>query len=185
MDVKLGTGNATGMFYTAPAGTAIPAKPTDTIPEAWVNAGNVTADGIDLALSKSNTNLKNWANKIIRSLLTDHDETIKVPLMDTTEASLKVVVGAKNVTKSAGVITVKLSDSDLPEPRAFLWVMKDGDTMMMIGCSQGQVTAVDNVGFKPGDAITWTATVTAQGNEGMVLRMEDGTTPPEPEPSNE
>lgn len=173
MDVKLGTGLATGMFYTAPAGTALPTKPTDPIPEAWTKVGDVTDGGIDMGLSKSITNLKNWANQIKRSILTDHEETIKVPLMDTTEETLKVVVGSKNVTNSAGVITVDFSDSDLPEPRAFLWVMKDGDDMMMLATSTAQVTAVDNVAFKPSEGITWNATITAQ-SAGLKLLIEEG-----------
>lgn len=173
MDVKLGLGLASGMFYTAPAGTALPTKPTDAIPEAWTKVGDVTSDGIEVGLSKSNTNLKNWANQIKRSLLSDHEETIKTPLMDTTEATLKTVLGDSNVSNSAGVIKANLSASALPEPKAFLWVMKDGDDMMMLGASTAQVTAVDNVAFKPDQGITWNATITAQG-AGLVFLIEEG-----------
>ena len=95
--------------------------------------------------------------------------------MDTTEEALKTVVGEKNVSKSNGVVTVNLSDSDLPAEEAFLFVMKDGDDLMMIGCSNGQVTAVENVAFQPGAAINWTPTITATGDAGFKLIMKEAT----------
>lgn len=173
MDVKLGLGLATGMFYHAPAGTALPTDPTAAVPNTWTHVGDVSDAGITLALNKSATNLKNWANKIKRVIMTDHSETIQSPIMDTVEEALKTVVGASNVTTASGVITVNLSDGDLPEQEAFLWVMKDGDDMMMIGCSYGQVSAVDNVTFAPGAAINWTPTITAMGDDGFKLIMKE------------
>lgn len=173
MDVKLGSGLATGMFYHAPAGTALPTDPTETLQAAWKHVGDVSDAGITLALNKSTQNLKNWANKIKRVLLTDHSETIQSPIMDTVEEALKAVVGERNVTTSNGVITVNLSDGDLPPEEAFLWVMKDGDDMMMIGCSHGQVSAVDNVTFAPNAAINWTPTITAMGDDGFKLIMKE------------
>ncbi len=173
MDVKLGTGLATGMFYHAPAGTALPTDPTATLASVWVDAGDVTDAGITLALNKSTTNLKNWANVVKRVILTEHSETIQSPLMDTTEESLKTVLGEDNVSVSNGVITASLSDGKLPDEEAFLWVMKDGDDMIMIGCTRGQVSAVDNVSFAPGDAIKWTPTITAMGDDGFKLIMKE------------
>lgn len=171
MDVKLGLGLATGMFYHAPAGTALPTDPTAAIPSTWTHVGDVSEDGITLATDKSVTNLKNWANKIKRSIMTDHSETIQSPLMDTTAEVLKVVLGEDNVTESNATVTANLSASDLPAQEAFLWVMKDGDDMMMLGCSYGQVTAVDNVSFAPGGAINWTPTITAMGDNGFQFIM--------------
>jgi hypothetical protein len=93
--------------------------------------------------------------------------------MDTTEESLKTVVGADNVTKSSDTINVHLSDGDLPDPEAYIFIMKDGDDMIAIGCTQGQITAVDNVSFTPGDAIKWVPTITGQG-DGWHMIMEEG-----------
>lgn len=174
MDVKLGVGLATGMFYHAPAGTALPTDPTAAIPGTWTHIGDVSDAGATLALNKTVTNLRNWANVIKRVIMTDHSETMQSPIMDTVEETLKAIVGSKNVTKANGIITVNLSDGDLPEPEAFLWVMKDGDDMIMIGCSKGQVTAVDNVSFAPANAINWTPTITAM-DDGFKLIMKEAT----------
>lgn len=179
--IMLGLGNATGMFYHAPAGTALPATATTTIPSTWTEVGNVTDAGITLATSKTTQNFKNWANQIKRVLVTDHSETIQSPLMDTSAEALKVVVGASNVTTTAAAaqhgaqISVNLSDGALPPEEAFLWVMKDGDAMIMIGCTKGQVTAVDNVNFAPGNVINWTPTITAL-DDGFVMLVDDGQT---------
>lgn len=171
MDVKLGIGRATGMFYHAPAGTALPESAAGTLDTAWKHVGDVSDAGITLALNKSTQNIKNWANKIKRVIMTDHSETIQSPIMDTTEESMKTVVGAGNVTTVSGKTTVNLSDEDLPPEEAFLWIMKDGDDMIMIGCTHGQVSAVDNVSFAPGAAINWTPTITAMG-DGFRMIME-------------
>jgi hypothetical protein len=179
MDVKLGLGLATGMFYHAPAGTALPEYPSATLDAAWKMVGDVTDAGITLALDKSSTNLKNWANVIKRVILTDHAETIQTPIMDTTEESLKAVVGEDNVTTAAAAtghgaqVTVNLSDGELPPEEAFLWLMKDGDAMIAIGCTHGQVTAVDNVSFAPNAGITWTPTITALG-DGFQMIIDEG-----------
>lgn len=173
MDVKLGLGLATGMFYHAPAGTALPTDPTATLPSTWSHVGDVSDAGITLTLNKSTTNLRNWANVVKRVIMTEHSETIQSPIMDTTEESLKTVVGADNVQTSGNIITVNLSAGNLPEEEAFLWVMKDGDDMIMIGCSYGQVSAVDNVSFAPGDPIRWTPTITAMGDDGFKLIMTE------------
>ena len=172
-DVKLGMGMATGMFYHAPAGTALPTDPSETIPATWKEVGDVTDEGITLTVNKTVENLRNWANVIKRVIMTEHSETIQAPIMDTTEEVFKVVVGPDNVTKATNVVTVNLSDGNLPPEEAFLWVMKDGDDMMMIGCTNGQVSAVDNVSFAPGAAINWTPTITAMGDDGFKLIMKE------------
>ena len=173
MDVKLGTGLATGMFYHAPAGTALPTDPTDTLTSDWVHVGDVSDAGITLSIDKSTENLRNWANAVKRVILTEHSETIQAPIMDTTEESLKTVMGKDNVSNTNGVITVNLSNGKLPDEEAFLWVMKDGDDMIMIGCTHGQVSAVESVTFAPGSAINWTPTITAMGEDGFQLIMKD------------
>ena len=173
MDVKLGTGLATGMFYHAPAGTALPTDPTDTLTSDWVHVGDVSDAGITLSIDKSTENLRNWANAVKRVILTEHSETIQAPIMDTTEESLKTVMGKDNVSNTNDVITVNLSSGKLPDEEAFLWVMKDGDDMIMIGCTHGQVSAVESVTFAPGSAINWTPTITAMGEDGFKLIMKE------------
>ena len=75
--------------------------------------------------------------------------------------------------QSGKLIQVNLSDGKLPEAEAFLWIMKDGDAMIAIGCERGQVTATENVSFAPGGAINWTPTITGL-DDGFQLIMDEG-----------
>lgn len=179
MDTKLGIGLSTGMFYHAPAGTALPTYPGETLSSSWKEVGDVSADGITLATDKSTEVLRNWANVVKRIVLTEHTETIQSPIMDTTEEALKAVVGSENVTTAAAsgshgaLVKVNLSAAELPEEEAFLWLMKDGDALIAIGCTKGQVTAVDNVSFTPGSSINWIPTITAL-DEGFKMIVDEG-----------
>lgn len=181
MDTLLGIGLSTGMFYHAPAGTALPAYPGEALAADWVEVGDVSDAGITLALNKSVQNLRNWANVVKRAIMTEHSETIQAPIMDTKAEVFKAVVGSGNVTTTAAtathgaLVSVNLSDGELPPEEAFLFLMKDGDDMIAIGCQYGQVTAVENVSFAPGSAINWTPTITAM-ETGFTLITDDGQT---------
>ena len=178
MDVKLGAGKATGMFFHAPANTPLPTSLEGILSEPWVSGGDVKQDGIILGTNRSTQPLKNWANKAVRVIMTDHTETVQSPLMDTTEESLTVVVGEENVnvteatTQHGRMVDANLSPDDLPAPRAFIWLMKDGDDLMALGTTRGQVSALENVSFVPNDGITWTPTITCL--EPIHLIMDDG-----------
>ena len=146
---------------------------------AWRPLGDVTHDGITVNTDKSVTNLRNWANVIKRSILTEHTETVQAPMMDTTEETLKFIVGSDNVSVTAAAgdhgktIDCNLSGSDLPAAEAFIFIMKDGDDIMAVGMERGQVTAVESVSFSPDNAITWTPTITAQDG-GLHFISEEG-----------
>ena len=178
-DVVLGLGMATGMFFHAPKNTQLPSYPLETLSSAWKHVGDVSADGITLTTDKSTESLRNWANKVKRVIMSEHAETIKAPVMDTTEESLKTVLGADNVTITPAngshgrLIKANLSAASLPAEEAFLFLMKDGDTTVMIGCTDGQIQSVANTTFAPNAAINWTPTITALG-DGFVMIVDDG-----------
>lgn len=163
-DTKLGIGRATGMFYHAPAGTALPTDISTAPGTGWTEVGDVSADGITLTLDKSNETLRNWANEVKRVILTEHTESISAPIMDTTEEVFETIFGSANVTTASGKTSVNLSAGSLPAEEAYLFLMKDGDDLIGIGCTNGQITSIDDVTFAPGEAITWTPTITAIGS---------------------
>ena len=85
-DVNLGIGLATGMFYTAPAGTALPATPSTTPGSAWTDAGAITADGITWSTGKDSEPLRNWAKETERLVASEEGGTVTAPMMYTTYA---------------------------------------------------------------------------------------------------
>lgn len=165
-DTKLGIGYESGMFFHAPAGTALPAYPLAQLDAAWKEVGDVTDAGLTLTFDKSTTNLRNFANKIKRTIMTEHAETIAAPIMDTTQEVLETILGdgaTQTVAATAdhgALVKASLSQSSLPAEEAYLFIMKDDDDAIAIGCTKGQITSMDAVTFAPGSAITWTPTIT-------------------------
>ena len=69
------------------------------------------------------------------------------------------------MTKTAGTsghgetISVEVNPNNMPGKEAFLFIMKDGDDLLMLGTTSGLIKAVDDVEMSPSAAITWTATI--------------------------
>lgn len=165
--VNLGIGLATGMFYTAPVGTAIPSDPSADIPEAWTLAGAITADGITWATGKDSEPLRNWAKETERLIASDEGGTVTAPLMYTDETTLKTIFGADNVTVTSAtsstgkIVSVTVAPGVSASPMAFLFLAKDGDDIIMLATSKGIVREVGDITLSPTEAITWEATIEA------------------------
>jgi len=171
-DVNLGIGNnsedgVTGMFYHAPAGTALPAYPGEVLNEAWTEVGAISVDGISFNSNWSFEELKNWANKIERTLPGDESGAVSAPVIDTTEESFKTIFGSNNVTVEGAnadhgkLISVDITANNTPDAEAYLFLMKDDDDMIMIGTTKGNISELGEVAFQPNAAITWTPTIKA------------------------
>lgn len=178
-NVNLGIGLATGMFYTAPAGTALPTSPLDTLAADWTEAGVITADGADWDTGKDSDALRNWAKEVERLVSSDEGGTVQTSIMETTKRALEVIFGAGNVTYSAAdqthgnITSVTVAPGVSAPPMAFLFLMKDGDDAMLLGTSKGIVRDLDTVGFKPTDAIEWGITIEAAS---WTFTKDDGQT---------
>lgn len=166
-NVNLGIGLATGMFFTAPAGTALPATPSATPGSAWTNAGAITADGITWSTGKDSEPLRNWAKETERLVGSEEGGTVTAPMMYTTETTLKTLFGEDNVTvteatqSTGNVVSVTVAPGVSASPMAFLFIMRDGDDMIMLGTEKGIVREVGDITFAPTEGITWEATIEA------------------------
>ena len=85
-DVLIGSGKATGMFFTAPKGTALPAYPSEALGADWTEVGAITEDGISLTLPSGDV-LRNWALVAERKVNTENG-TVSAPIMHTTKNGL-------------------------------------------------------------------------------------------------
>lgn len=175
-NVNLGIGLATGMFYTATAGTALPTSGADSL-TSWTEVGAITADGITWATGKDSEPLRNWAKEVERLVASDEGGTVSAPIMYTNQKVLETIFGADNVsvtnatTEHGNVVSVTVEPGVSAPSAAFLFVMKDGDDMIFLGTSKGVVREVDDVTFSPTEAITWTATIEAAS---WTLIKDDG-----------
>ena len=175
--VNLGAGAASGMFYHAPANTALPTYPTASLATAWKEVGFIAADGITWHHGRSAEPLKDWSNSIRRQLQSDATGTVAAPIISTTKEVLETIFGAANVTPTVassahGALTaVEVKEGVMSGEEAFLFIMKDGDDTFMLGTTKGFITNLDDISFAPGSAITWGATVSA---DAWTFMKDDG-----------
>ena len=154
--VNLGIGNATGMFFTAAADTALPTDLTGVA--SWgTEVGYVSHDGITLHLAQNKETLKDWSNSIRRMLPSTDSGTVQVPVISTTAASLAAVFGTANVTGT----TVTINPNNVQDAKAWCLVMVDGDDFIILGTTNGYVSDIDDVTMEPEGAITWNTTISA------------------------
>ena len=177
-DVKLGGGYASGMFYTAAAGTALPTYPGASL-SSWTKVGDITEDGITFGTARSFDAIKNWALEIKRMKPGTDSQTIKGALLDTTKKTMQLLFGDANVVESVAtqdhgdLITVDTSVKNTPVEKAYLFIMKDGDDMMLIGTPNGYITDMDDVNFKGDEAVTWGFTISASDKFTFVSESGD------------
>lgn len=166
-NVNLGIGRATGMFYHAAENTALPAYPSAALDAAWKEVGAISEDGITFSPAKDSDTLKNWAKQVERLLPSEDNPSVQAPIIYTTSESMKTIFGSSFVTVGAAgaghgaTVKVSIAPNNLPGKEAYLFLMKDGDDLLMLGTSSGVIKAVDDVEMGPSDAITWTATIEA------------------------
>lgn len=176
-NVNLGIGAATGMFFHAPKGTALPTYPTDTLAEGWEEVGFVAQDGITWHHGRSAEPLKDWSNSIRRQIQSDSTGTVAAPIISTTKEVLETIFGADNVTHTAATAahgaldSVNVREGVMSGEEAFLFLMKDGDDSFMLGTTCGIITNLDDITFAPGSVITWGATVAA---DAWTFLKDDG-----------
>ena len=162
--VNLGIGMATGMFYTAPAGTALPTYPSESLGADWKEAGAVTSDGITWSTGKDSDPLRNWAKEVERLISSDEGGTVTAPLMYTDQNTLETIFGEDNVTVTAAtsshgkLVSVTVAPGVSASVKTFLFLMKDGDDMMLVG-GEGILRDLGDVNFAPNEAIEWEFTI--------------------------
>lgn len=173
-NVLVGAGLATGMFFTAPKGTALPAYPGESLGAGWTEVGAITEDGITLSLPNGDV-IRNWALVAERKINTENGQ-ITAPIMYTTKKVLETLFGSNNVTHVAAssshgnLDSVELAPDVSAEPAAFLFLMKDGDKLAMLGSSDALITEIGDVSFTPSEGATWEATIDGT----WTFMVEDG-----------
>ena len=165
------------MFYHAPAGTDLPAYPGEELDEDWAEVGAVSSDGISFNSNWSFEKLKDWAKQTQRTLPSDDNGTVSVPVIATTEESFKTCFGTKNVTVTPAtqdhgkLIAVDFASDGMPEAEAYLFLVKDEDDMIMLGTTKGYITELAEVAFQPDQAISWNPTISA---DKWTIMKDDG-----------
>lgn len=163
-EVLVAAGLSTGMFYTANAGESLPSYPTaDLSGTNWKEVGDIAEQGISLKLPNGDV-LRTWALKAKRKINTEQGQ-ITAPIMDTTKTVFETIFGSSNVTSAAATAThgkltsVTLSPDVSAEPASYLFLIKDGETTVMIGCNNALITEIADVNFTGTENVNWEVTI--------------------------
>ena len=159
-----------GAVQTAPVGTTAPTDATTEL-TGWDESGFVNSSGVTMSQSRSTSDLTSWGGTTVRSMLDSFDATVKYAEMETDPVVMKRMVGEENVvvvdaTADHGQRMKVSLGSDLPEPVAWVFNMKDGDRRMRIYIPNGQLTEIGDTNFVHNDAVQWEFTIKA---------LDDGT----------
>ena len=161
--VLVAAGNSVGMFYTAPAGTALPSYPGESLGASWQLVGDVGEDGLTLTLPSGDV-IRNWALQPKRKINTEPG-SVSVPILDTTQKVLETLFDADNVSVIAATAThgkvskVTLSPDVSAKPAAYLFLINDGDTLCFVGCESGLITSIDDIPLNGTEATVWSASI--------------------------
>lgn len=161
--VLVGKGDSTGMAFRAPAGTALPTYPGESLSADWVQIGNVGEDGVTLATPSGDV-IRNWALEAERRVNTENGK-LTVPFIHTDKATLETMFGENNVNYVAAnashgnLTSVVLAPDVYAEPAAYLFLMRDGSSRAYVGSSNALVTETSDITFNGTEAAVWEGTI--------------------------
>ncbi len=172
--------STTGAVLSAPSGTALPTSAVDALNAAFESSGFVTEDGVNIEYDQTKTTLRDWSAKARRTIIENTEAKVTFALMEISEEGLVQAFGSAAVTKVAATsahgtqLNVAIT-GDLPDPRIWCFNMKDGDRRVRLVIPNGQVTALPNMTFTAGDAITIPIEITGypDANGQVAIFMND------------
>ena len=181
--IGLGDQGTTGAVGTAAKGTALPTNPFGSTWTGWTFSGYVSEDGVSLSPSWSTTPLKEWNGATVRTLLDGFDGTISLTEIEfLSEEGAKHCFGSNNVTATAANTThgnqLQINiGTTMPEAKAWVFRMKDGDHKAVVYVPNGQVTSIDSIAFNRNNAAGLPYTITCNDDgtgKSIYIYTDDG-----------
>ena len=146
--------------YVAPLGTTLPTSATANLNAAFVDLGWVSEDGVTNSISRDTTKHYAWGGEVVKVTQDKYTETVKLTLLETSSAVLKVVYGDNNVTAGGDYQSIKVEHSRLMlERKSFVIDFIDGDHAGRIVIREGQVTEVGDVVYVHKDLTRYEITI--------------------------
>lgn len=178
----------TGAIKHAPLGTDMPllsditAEGGVTLDPAFEGDEYVSEDGLTLSPSMSTSDIKDWSGSTVRKVLESFDGTLQWTMISTNAGAMGVAFGAGYVDTEAATAEhgaqMKVSlGAHLPEAQSWVFLMKDGDSRIVIEVPNGQITEVADVTFAANAAIGWQVTLACypdENGECIYILTDDG-----------
>lgn len=177
----------TGAIKHAALGTAIPdlsdvTKSAVTLNNAFTGNEYVSEDGLTLTPTRSTVDIKDWSGATVRKVLESFDGTLNWTMISTNAAALGIAFGSENIETAAATTTdgakAKAAlGAYLPDPQAWVFLMKDGDARIVIAVPNGQITDVGEITFASNAAVGWPVTLSTYPDEdgnSIYIMTNDG-----------
>lgn len=173
---------AAGAVWAAPLGTKIPDSASADLDKAFASSGYVSSDGVTLTPDMSTTDITDWSGSTVRTLLENFKGSVAFSFIQFDADSARMVYGDKNVkvtpaTQSKGEQITIAMGPQLPEPRSYVFKMKDGDNLIRIVLPNAQATSWDEMSFTTTDAIPLGCTLSCypdENNKSIYIYVDNG-----------
>lgn len=158
-NVSVGKPMADGAIFVAPAGTAVPTDATTVLSEAFVNVGFISEDGVSNEVETDTEEIKAWGGDIVLTPTTSRSEKFSFTMIETNEASLKLVYGAGNVTVSGDNISISHNGKEREEYVAVVETLFGKDRVRRQVVPRAKVLEVGEIVFKDDEPVGYETTL--------------------------
>lgn len=182
-----------GVFYRAPIGTPGPSDAIEDLDPAFKDHGAVGEDGVTVAQTRDNTDIKMYGGKTFVTVQTNYDEQITITLLeDDLVAVLETSFGDANVevtpaTSEHGLQKTIYHTADPLPISSFVVDSQSGKKLKRYYVENGQVVNVAEIKDVHTDVTKRTLTVKTYSPTSLELRggnvveyRDDGATPSVP-----
>lgn len=172
----------TGPVFDAPVGTKLPTEVGEELDEAFKASGYVSSDGLTISPDYSINSAVEWGGSDVRDWLSEFKSELSWKEIQIDYESACHAFGADNVTKKAADEShgerLKIAiGARLPDPRSWVFKMKDGKSRLIAVVPIGQVIGVDEIAFNVDDVVGFNITLkTYQDENGnnIYIYTDDG-----------
>lgn len=173
---------ASGAISVAPAGTELPTSAVDTLAEAFKASGYVSNEGVTVTPDMSTTDITDWSGTVVRTLLENFKGTVSFSFIQFDADSARMVYGDNNVTVSEAneehgeQIHIAMGPQ-LPEPKSYVFKMKDGKNLIRIVLPNAQPTSWEELTFSPTEPIPLGCTLSCYpdgDNKSIYIYLDNG-----------
>ena len=175
--------SVTGAVLTS----ALPATlPTDAVSAVtgFTSSGYVTEDGVSLTWNRTTIDLRDWSLKTVRTLSEETSAEVSFSCLELSEEAAVQAFGADAVAVTAATaghgkqLAISIT-GEMPEAKAWVFNVKDGERRVRLVIPNGQVTSLPDMTFAANAAIVLPVTITCYPDEnGVILDVftDDGQT---------
>lgn len=164
-NVSLGKPMASGCVYWAPAGTALPTDATTALAAEYKGPGYISEDGITQSTDTDTTDVNDMGGDKVINKISSYAETWQFAMLELNEQSMKLRVGADNVTATGDKMTVK---HKMPTGESIVLVFEillTGNKVKRIVVPDATINEYGDTQYSAGDAIMYDVTYAANPSD--------------------